>query len=81
MLTQLLLLPLAPVRAAVWVAEHIQDQVDRERNDRGTATGQLADIDAAWRAGEITDARRDELEEQVLQGLYGEQAQGGEPVG
>lgn len=80
MLTQLLL-PLAPVRATVWLAEHIQDQVDAERNDHAGVVGQLTDIDAAWRAGEITDARREELEEQVLHQWYGEQGTGGEPVG
>jgi hypothetical protein len=66
LLIGLLTLPLAPVRGVVWVAEQVQRQAEREVAGRETVSGRLAEIEAAWEAGEISDERRAALEDQIL---------------
>ena len=40
--TGLLLLPLAPVRGVIWVADKVHDAADRELHDPGVIRAQLA---------------------------------------
>lgn len=68
----LLTLPLAPVRGVAWIAEQVQEVAEREHGERRSAGQRLAEIESAWLAGEITDARREELEEQVIDDLLAE---------
>jgi hypothetical protein len=65
----LVTLPLAPVRGVAWIGEQVREVAEREHGQRRSAGQRLAEIEAAWRAGEITDARREELEEQVVDDL------------
>ena len=67
--TGLLTLPLAPVRGVTWVAEQVRRQAELETAGRDQLGHRLADIEAAWRAGEITDELRVELEEEALRDL------------
>ncbi|PVZ09565.1 gas vesicle protein GvpG [Actinomycetospora cinnamomea] len=69
--TELLLLPLAPVRGVVWVGEKISDQVDHQMNDPGVIRAQIDELDAAFDRGEITEEERDEQQEVLLQRLVG----------
>jgi hypothetical protein len=69
LITGLLTLPLAPVRGVNWVAEQVWLQADREMSSREQLTQRLVEIEAAWQEGEISEDRRAELEEQVLQDL------------
>jgi hypothetical protein len=69
--TELLLLPLAPVRGVVWVGEQIQQQVDHQLNDPAVIRAQIDDLDAAHERGEISEAERDEQQEVLLRRLTG----------
>jgi hypothetical protein len=69
--TELLLLPLAPVRGVAWVGQKITDQVDHQMNDPAVIRAQIDDLDAAFDRGEITEAERDEQQEVLLQRLVG----------
>ncbi len=69
--TELLLLPLAPVRGVVWVAEQVEQQVDYRLNDPGVIRAQIDDLDAAHERGEISEEERDEQQEVLLQRLVG----------
>jgi hypothetical protein len=69
--TELLLLPLAPVRGVTWVGEKIADQVDHQMNDPAVIRAQIDELDAAFERGEITETDRDEQQEVLLQRLVG----------
>lgn len=69
--TELLLLPLAPVRGVTWVGEKIADQVDHQMNDPAVIRAQIDELDAAFERGEITEDERDEQQEVLLQRLVG----------
>ena len=67
--TELLLLPLAPVRGVTWVAEQVQHQVEHQLYDPGVLRGQIDELDAAFERGEITEADRDEQQDVLLERL------------
>ena len=69
LMTGLLLLPLAPVRGTVWVAERIYEQAEAEYYDERTIRAQLMDIEAAREAGEIDEATAAEAEDILLERL------------
>lgn len=69
--SELLLLPLAPVRGVVWVGEQIEQEVDRRLNDPAVIRAQIDDLDAAHERGEISEADRDEQQEVLLRRLTG----------
>ena len=79
----LLLLPLAPVRGTVWLAERIQEQAELELHDEDAIRTQLMELEAARAAGDITDeeleAAQDVLVERLLaaRGIAQEEADGG----
>ncbi len=66
LISGLLLLPLAPVRGTVWIAERLQEQAEAELNDEGTMRAQLMEIDRAREAGEIGEAEAAEAEDILL---------------
>lgn len=66
---ELLLLPLAPVRGTVWVAEQLAEEAERQLDPRATARRALLDLEARHAAGEIDDDEFDRLEDEVLQEL------------
>ena len=69
--TELLLLPLAPVRGVGWVAEQIGGEVDRRLNDPAVIRAQIDDLDSAFSRGEISESERDEQQEVLLARLVG----------
>jgi len=69
LISGLLLLPLAPVRGTVWVAERIYEQAEAEYYDERTIRAQLMEIDAAREAGEIDEATAAEAEVILLERL------------
>lgn len=78
--TELLLLPLAPVRGVVWVAEKIEDQVDHQMNDPGVIRAQIDDLDAQFDRGEISAEDRDAQQDELLARLTGRESGGGGPT-
>ena len=61
----LLLLPLAPVRGAIWLSEQLLEQASRELSDPALIYRQLAEVEEARAAGEIT-AEESAAAEEVL---------------
>ncbi|XVQ15054.1 gas vesicle protein GvpG [Spirillospora sp. CA-255316] len=70
LLTGLLTLPLAPVRGVVWVAARIRDQAEQEFYDPVVIRRQLAEVDAALAAGEISEEEAAELQDLLLDRLW-----------
>ncbi len=62
LITGLLTLPLAPVRGVAWVAEQVADQAEQEMYDEGKIMRELAAVELAHDAGEISE---DELATRV----------------
>ena len=75
--TEILLLPLAPVRGVTWVAEKVHQQVEHEMYDPGVLRAQIDELDAAFERGEISETDRDEQQEELLQRLVGRSDDGG----
>lgn len=65
----LLTLPLAPVRGVVWLAEQLEREAQRQWSDPAAVRQQLAEVDAAYRAGELTEAERDRLQDELVSRL------------
>ena len=63
LLTGLLLLPLAPVRGTVWIAERIAEQAESELDDEAVLRQRLAELQTRYELGEIDEAEYDEAEE------------------
>jgi hypothetical protein len=78
--SELLLLPLAPVRGVVWVAERIEEQVDHQLNDPAVIRAQIDDLDAQHERGEISDEERDAQQDELLARLTGREPGGGGPT-
>jgi len=64
--TGLLLLPLAPVRGTVWIAEQLMMQAERELDDERTVRRLLLEAEAALVRGELTEAEYDQIEDVLL---------------
>ncbi len=81
LVTGLLLLPLAPVRGVLWVAEQITDEVNRRYYGEAAIAQQLRQVDEARRSGELDEeeaaAREQELIDRRLSGAARGMAAGG----
>jgi hypothetical protein len=64
--TGLLTLPLAPVRGVVWLGEQLEREAYRQWSDPATVRRQLAEVEAAYEAGELTQAERDEQQDALV---------------
>jgi hypothetical protein len=68
--TTLLTLPLAPVRGVVWLAEQLEGEAYRQWSNPAAIRLELAEIEAAYEAGDLTieerDVRQDELVGRLL---------------
>lgn len=77
LISGILLLPLAPVRGVVWVAEQLQDAAERELYDPGVLRAQLAALNRELDDGSIGWEEFEVEEERLLDRLYGSAAQVG----
>lgn len=64
--TGLLTLPLAPVRGVVWLAGQIEREADRQWRDPAAVRRQIAEVDAAFEAGQLTEDERDALQDELV---------------
>jgi hypothetical protein len=69
LLTGLLLLPLAPVRGTIWLAERIQEQAEAELYDESSVRQGLAELEALRATGELADDELDEAEDALVERL------------
>ena len=67
--TGLLLLPLAPLRGTIWVAERLAEYAERELNDEQAVRRLLLDAEAALEAGELTEGEYEQIEDELLDRL------------
>jgi hypothetical protein len=66
-LKELVLLPVAPVRFTVWVAQQVADEADRRQRTPGARVAQLRGIEEARRRGETDEEEAATLEGEVLE--------------
>jgi hypothetical protein len=63
---ELLLLPLAPVRGTVWIAEQLAEEAERQLDPRAATRRALLELEGRHAAGEIDDDEFDRLEDEIL---------------
>jgi hypothetical protein len=68
--TGLLLLPLAPVRGVIWIAEKVNEAADRELHDPGVIRAQLAALNQELEEGHISLEEFEREEEELLDRLH-----------
>jgi hypothetical protein len=67
LIKELVLLPVAPLRGTIWVAEKISEQAEREHLSESAGVEQIDQIGEARERGEINEDRAEEAEEEVLE--------------
>ena len=67
--SQILTLPLAPVRGTIWVLERVVETAENEYYDPGPIERELADLEKALLAGEIDEETFDRCEDKLLDRL------------
>ena len=80
LVTGLLLLPLAPVRGTVWIAEQIAEQAARELDDETTIRRRLAEAERDLELGLLTDEEFEAYEDALLDRLEAVQQREGQEV-
>jgi Gas vesicle protein G len=74
LISGILLLPLAPVRGTVWLAERIQEQAERELYDESGILTRLMELEEARQAGEIDEEELAAEEDALLEALMASRA-------
>ncbi|MGW6143413.1 gas vesicle protein GvpG [Streptomyces sp. NPDC055144] len=69
LLTQILTLPLAPVRGVAWVADRVLEAAEDKYYDPAPVHRELADLERQLLDGEIDEATFDEREDELLDRL------------
>lgn len=69
LLTGLITLPLAPVRGVVWLGEQLEREARRQWSDPAVVRQRLAEVAAAYEAGDLTEAERDALQDELVSRL------------
>jgi hypothetical protein len=69
LLSEVLLLPLAPVRGSAWVIRQVMRVAERIYYDPATIRAELASLEEQLEAGEIDDEEFDRREDELLDRL------------
>ncbi|MEU3143311.1 MULTISPECIES: gas vesicle protein GvpG [unclassified Streptomyces] len=69
LITEVLMLPFAPVRASAWVIGQVVDEAERIYYDPATVRAELSALEKRLEAGEITEEEFDRLEDELLDRL------------
>jgi hypothetical protein len=67
--TGLLLLPLAPLRGTIWIAERLAEYAARELDDETAVRRLLAEAEIALESGELSEAEYEQVEDELLERL------------
>jgi hypothetical protein len=67
--TGLLLLPLAPIRSTIWIAERLSAYAESELDDERTIRRLLIEAEAALESGELSEEDYDRVEDELLDRL------------
>jgi len=65
----LLLLPLAPIRGTLWLADQLAEQAARELDDETVSRRLLVEAELALDRGELTVAEFEQVEDELLERL------------
>jgi len=68
-LTGLILLPLAPLRGTIWIAEKLTEVAERELDDEATVRRLLVEAEIAFESGELTEEDYELVEDELLERL------------
>lgn len=77
LISGLLTLPLAPVRGVLWVAELVYEEAQREVQDPSRLRAELAEVERARAAEEITQDEADRREDELMEALWQGRTPGG----
>ncbi|MFD7260091.1 gas vesicle protein GvpG [Streptomyces sp. NPDC059874] len=69
LLTRLLTLPIAPVRAVTWVAQRVVDKAEEEYYDPAPVWRRLAELEQQLLRGEIDEETFDRQEDELIDRL------------
>jgi hypothetical protein len=69
LLTELLLVPLAPARLALWSVDQVVEAAKRPQLDPGTIRRELAEISRQFDEGSISAEEFEALEDRILERL------------
>ena len=75
LLSGILLLPLAPLRGTVWIAEKLLEYAEGELNDEATVRRLLVEAEIAFENGELSEAEYELIEDELLDRLEALRAQ------
>ena len=67
--TGLLLLPLAPLRGTIWIAERLAEYAERELGDEAAVRRLLVEAELAYESGELSDMEYEAIEDELLDRL------------
>jgi hypothetical protein len=67
LISQLALLPVAPLRFTVWVADKVAEEVQRQEFSPGAGVRKLEEIQRARERGEISEEEAAEREGQIIE--------------
>jgi hypothetical protein len=76
-LTGLVLLPLAPLRGTIWLAEKLAEVAERELDDEATVRRLLVEAEIAFESGELTEDEYELIEDELLERLEVARQKGG----
>jgi hypothetical protein len=76
-LTGLVLLPLAPLRGTIWLAEKLAEVAERELDDEATVRRLLVEAEIAFDSGELTEQEYELIEDELLERLEIARQKGG----
>jgi hypothetical protein len=69
LLTGILLLPLAPLRATVWLAERLAEQAEHELDDEAAVRRLLVEAEIEYESGELSEPEYEAIEDALLDRL------------
>lgn len=68
-LSAIILLPLAPLRGTIWLAERLADVAERELDSDTTLRRLLVEAEMAFDSGELTLEEYEQVEDELLERL------------
>jgi hypothetical protein len=69
LLSEVLLLPFAPVRGSAWVIQQVVAEAERQYYDPEVIRAELAHLERRLEAGEVSEEEFDRLEDELLDRL------------
>lgn len=75
-LSAVVLLPLAPLRGTIWLAERLTEVAERELDSESTIRRLLVEAEIAFESGELSEAEYEQVEDELLDRLELARAEG-----